>query len=70
MSEAERVEDNTGAGLQLPVPTRPLKKNRSVKITWEQWMAETAERTREMLKNHPRDPAEELKRKFDVPFIL
>jgi len=67
--ESEGLEINY-RGLNFPVPTRPLKKNRKVKITWEQWMAETADRTREMLKNSPRDPEEELKRKVDVPFVL
>ncbi len=50
--------------LNFPNPEVPLKESQTPPPTWEQWMMETAERTRYFLKHqysrelHMRDPEE------------
>lgn len=56
-------------GLNLPVPTRPLKQTGlcpEVKPTWEEWMRETADRTRALL----RISQKPVRRKAGKPFVL
>jgi hypothetical protein len=54
--------------LNFPEPTSPLKRPKDVEITWEQWMRETATRTRIYLRDHY-DPEERLRNKVSEPFV-
>ena len=57
------------AGLNLPVPTRPLKDSGlcpEAKPTWAEWMRETGDRTRALL----RISQKPVRRKAGKPFVL
>lgn len=54
--------------LNLPEPTEPLKQPSYRKVTWQEWMDETAQRTRDYLKNHY-DPEERLANKVSERFV-
>lgn len=54
--------------LDLPYPTEPLRAPKYVRISWQQCMEETAERTRIYLRDHY-DPMERLLNKVYEPFV-